>query len=175
MRDKLKQYVEEHRDELEQYTPPEHLWYGIEGSLQHGRRHTPWRQLAIAASVFLVITCGTWAFVASRHDTLTETTAQAQPPITGTEAYFTAMVQMKDAELAQYCSPQPELCSEFKKDLEALNDAYLQLKKEYAASADKKTILQAMTANLQRQLQLTTWQLQIMETVKQKKTEVQTM
>jgi len=173
MQDKLKQYVAEHRDELEQYTPPEYLWYGVDERLQHGSRHAPWQRLAIAASVFLVVTCGIWAFIASRHDTMSATTAQA--PITGTEAYYTAMVQMKDAELAQYCGPQPELCSDFKRDLESLNDAYLQLKKEYASSADKKTILQAITANLQRQLQLTTWQLQIMETVKQKKTEVQTM
>ena len=175
MKDKLKQYVEEHREELEQYTPPEYLWYRVDKHLKPGRRSIPWRRLAIAASVFLVVTCGTWVFVAGHYETKSGNTAQVQLPIMGTEAYYTTMVQMKDAELAQYCGTQPELCSEFKRDLELLNEAYLQLKKEYASSADKKTILQAMTANLQRQLQLTTSQLQIMGTVKQKKTAIQTM
>jgi hypothetical protein len=171
MQDKLKKYVEEHRDEFDQNTPPEYLWYGVNERLQGSRRDVGWRRLAIAASLFLVVTCGTWIFVASRDNGVSKTTVQA--PVIGDEAYYTAMVRVKDAELAKYCGTQPELCSEFKKDLESLNNAYLQLKKEYESTADKKTILQAMTANLQRQLQLTNWQLRIMESAEQKKIQVQ--
>jgi hypothetical protein len=75
---------------------------------------------------------------------------------------------MIDAEMEQYCRPQPDLCRDFEKDIAKLNNAYLQLKKEYVVSADKKKILIAIAANLQMQVQLINQQLQIMEEVKQK-------
>jgi hypothetical protein len=176
MRDKLKGYVEEHRDELEIHQPREYLWDGIDDRLQHSSRGPRWQQLAIAASLLLIVTCGTWLFIASRQDIqVAETTVPAQPPIKDAEVYFTNILQTKDAELEQYCKPQPELCREFEKDMVMLNKAYWQLKNEYAISADKAMVLQAMMTNLQMQVQLISRQLQVMETVKQKKEEVRTI
>jgi hypothetical protein len=170
MKDKLKQFVDEHREEFEIYQPREFLWDGVDDRLPQKRKGLGWQQVAIAASLLLAIGCGTWIFLANRHNTPAPEAAQSQ--MAKTEAYFTAIVQMKDAELDQYCKPNPELCREFEKDIATLNKEYYQLKNEYAVSADKKTILKAMMTNLQMQVQLISRQLQIMETVKQKKEEV---
>ncbi|RYD58022.1 MAG: hypothetical protein EOP56_07040 [Sphingobacteriales bacterium] len=173
MQDKLRKYIEEHSEELDVYQPREHLWEGIDERLQNNRRRMLWQRLAIAASVLLVITAGTWAFIASQSNSrVPEHMVYDQPPIKETEVYYTAIVQMKDAELEQYCKPQPELCKEFERDIAMLNKAYYQLKTEYAASADKKRVLSAMRNNLQMQVQLISRQLQIMETVTQKKEQV---
>jgi hypothetical protein len=173
MQDKLKQYVEENRDELEIYQPREQLWDTVDERMQHGRRGALWQRLAIAASLLLAVTCGTWAFIATRPSKyVSDNAVHVQPPITEAEFFFTTIVQMKDAELEQYCKPQPELCREFEKDIATLSNAYHQLKNEYPASADKEKVLQAMMTNLKLQVQLVSRQLQIMETVKQKKEEV---
>lgn len=174
MQDKLKQFVEDNRDEFEVHQPREHLWDGVDERLQQGRKGTRWQRLAIAASVLLAVTCGAWFFVASRQTPPAATVAMP-PSIKDAEVYFTSIVQMKDAELEQYCMPQPQLCREFESDMAALSEAYRQLKTEYAAAADKEMILQAMTANLQMQVQLISRQLQIMESVKQKKEEARTI
>lgn len=173
MQDKLKQFVESHRDECEIYQPREHLWDGVEERMQHKRRSALWQQLAIAASILLLVTCGTWIFIANRSALPVAVTApELHSPIKGAEVQFAAIMQLKDAELEKYCRPQPELCREFESDMAMLNKAYYQLKNEYAASASKETILQAMMTNLQMQMQLINRQLQIMESVKRKKTEL---
>lgn len=172
MQDKLKKYVDEHRDELELYEPRSYLWEGIDERLQRNRKGIRWQQLAIAASVLLVVTCGAWVFMATRNNTPSpDNNIATESAMAGPEVYFTAVMQLKNTELEKYCQPQPELCREFEKDIETLNDAYHQLKQEYSASADREAILRAMAANLQMQVQLISRQLQIMEAAKQKKEE----
>jgi hypothetical protein len=170
MKDRLKNFIEEHRDEFEIYQPREILWNGIQERLHEGGRRILWQKLAIAVSVLLLITCGTWIFIASRRNNeVAQSPGSTTPSILGAEVYFTRMVQIKDAELEQYCRPQPVLCREFENDISSLNEAYMQLKKEYITSADKKTILQAMMNNLQMQLDVMNRQLEVMQTVKKKK------
>lgn len=173
MEDKLKQFVEDHRDQLDVYEPPQHLWNGIDDRLKSNRKDGRWRWVAIASSLMLIVTCGAWMFFASqRHTHEAAPVVHVQSPLMQAEAYFTALVQMKDAELDKYCTPNPELCREFEKDLETLNGEYRKLKAEYQASGEKKILLQAMMTNLQMQVQLISRQLQIMEAVKQKKEQV---
>lgn len=168
MQDELKQYVDNHRDELDLYQPREQLWDGIDERLQKGRSGRRWQWLAVAASILLVVTCGTWIFLSERQHTSRDVVTQT-PNLSEAEAHFTALLQLKDAELDQYCSPQPELCREFELDLESLQTDYRQLKNEYSASADKQEILRAMAGNLQMQVQLINQQLHIMEVVQMKK------
>ena len=174
MEDRLKKYVADHRAELERYQPREHLWKEIDDRMQQHRRAMLWRTTAIAASVLLMISCCAWIFVAKRDTSRpVTTTIREQPQINAAETYCTAIMQIKDAAMEQYCRPQPELCRDFEKDMTGLNEAYGQLKKEYMVSADKKTIMQAMMNNLRMQVQLISRQLQIMETIAQKKQQTQ--
>ena len=172
MQDRLKRYVDDHREALDCYVPRESLWDGVDERL-HGRRHSMrWQRLAIAASLLLALSTGAWIFLTNRERSQSGTVAESQPQqqqLGETEVYFTALLQMKDAELEQYCGPQPELCREFEQDIETLNEAYRRLKAEYATAADKHAVLRAMAANLQLQVQLIGRQLQIMESVQQKK------
>jgi len=176
MQDRLKQYIDDHREEFEAYQPREYLWDSIKENLEHHKRSAMWRRLAIAASILLVVTCSTWLFVANRKDvSLAENAAQTQRPVMDPEVYFTTLVQMKDAELEHYCKRQPALCREFETDMESLSKDYYQLKNEYTASADKGKILKAMMTNLQTQLQLINLQLQIMKDAQKKKEEFRTV
>lgn len=172
MQDKLKQYVEDHREELELYQPRASLWEGVHERLRHGRGRTFRRFLAIAAALLLLVGGGAYVFFKGPPAPAGEPVMAVQPAIMQTEAYLTAVVQAKDAQLDQYCTPQPALCREFARDMGTLSTAYEQLKKEYATAADKKAVLQAMTANLLMQVQLINRQLQIMEAVEQKEAEV---
>jgi hypothetical protein len=169
MQDNLKQYVEEHREELDIYQPRELLWGEINERVQRSRVSIRWQRLAMAASVLLALAFGTWIYRENRQSKQSESIVQAQSPLMQAEAYYTAMVFLKDAELEQYCKPQPELCREFEGDIESLSEAYRQLRAEYATSADRQALLRAMATNLQMQVQLITRQLQIMEAVTQKK------
>jgi hypothetical protein len=170
MDDKLKRFVAEHREDFEMQQPRQHLWEGIDERLQHSRKRVLWQRVAIAASLMLLVTCGTWLFLSNRYSTQLMAAAPppAQPPIVTTEAYYNQIVQVKNAELAKYCSPQPELCATFENDLGGLSLAYNQLKKEYDRAPDNKAVLRAMLSNLEMQVQLINRQLQIMETVQQK-------
>lgn len=168
MQDQLKKFVDDHRNELEVHQPRESLWDGIDERLRQRRSSNFRRTLAIAASVLLLLSCGTYIYFTKQRNTK-EVIVQNPSPVTQPEAYYTALLNMKDAELDQYCRPQPDLCKEFENDMAALNSAYRQLKMEYAVSADKKAILKAMTTNLQTQVQLINQQLQIMEMVQEKK------
>ena len=168
MRDELKQYVEDHRDELDIYQPHERLWDEIDVRLQKNRKIIRWRWLAAAASLLLLLSCGTWIFLSERKEDSRDI-SKVPPQLNQAEVYYTALLTMKDAELDQYCSPQPELCKEFDSDLEKLQNDYRQLKSEYSTSADRPAILRAIAANLQLQVQLINQQLNIMEQVQTKK------
>lgn len=171
MQDKLKDFVEAHREELELYQPREHLWNGIDAQLHHRRNSRRWQQLALAASILLLVTCGTWLFVSHQQPREESPQYSTQPPLREAEVYFTALLHMKDAEMQRYCQPQPKLCQVFEQDLQALSQDYQRLKAEFTAALDKQAILEAMLANLQTQVQLINRQLQIMKRV-QKQQEV---
>jgi hypothetical protein len=175
MQDRLKQFVDDHRAEFEAYQPREALWEGVNERLRRGRSRALWQRWAIAASVLLVLSCGTWLVYTYHSTKSSDTSISTLAPTTRAEVYYSAVTQFLDAELQQYCVPQPELCREFERDLESLNNDYHELKTEYAMAADKRAILQAMTKNLQLQVQLISRQLQIMETVTQKKAEMTIM
>lgn len=164
MQDDLKQFVDAHRDALDIYQPREQLWEGIEERLQNRPQRKRWQWLAVAASLLFVLSCGTWILLSQQRNKAQESVS-VTPKLNETEVYFTALLQMKDAELDQYCRPQPELCREFEMDLEKLQGEYRMLKSEYTSSIDKHEILRAMAANLQMQVQLVNEQLHIMEVV----------
>jgi hypothetical protein len=174
MQDELKKYVDSHRDELDLYQPREQLWDGIDERLRKTRNVVRWRWLAAAATLTLLLSCGTWLLLSERQQKM-QHVATVPSKLNETEVYFTAIMQMKDAELDQYCRPQPELCREFELDLDVLQKDYRQLKGEYNASSDKQAILRAMASNLQMQVQLINEQLRIMATVQQQKEKFKTI
>ncbi len=92
-----------------------------------------------------------------------------EPEVTEAEHYYTAVVETSLTELDEYCHDCPDLCRNFKAEIDTLGKIYGQLKTEYNNTGGNEAVLQAMVDNLQKQVSLIKLQIGIVRTVKQKK------
>ncbi|MBS1772259.1 MAG: hypothetical protein JST82_05320 [Bacteroidetes bacterium] len=167
MKDKLEQYVADNRDELDVFEPRNGLWDNIHDKLHGERKVKRIKFMLAAASVLLAVTlCTWWINKPNESDVVVKTTPDTvQPIVKSPEVYYANVIATRRNELLSYCSSQPVLCSEFKKDLDSLDIKYNRLKELYQTSVNKDVILQAMINNMQMQLQVLSQQLYIIQNV----------
>lgn len=171
MKDKLEDFIHQHRKEFDSHEPRTRLWEHINDKLQKKNRRKRWYIISAAASVALAIAVCVWLLYPSKPNTgrvEVETPGENNYNINTTEVYYSALIGEKRNELNQYCKNQPDLCKEFDKDFEELNALYGQLKAEYSKSPDKEVVLKAMIENLKTQVNILSRQLQVLENIKQK-------
>lgn len=171
MQDKFKDFIDEHRAEFDLYEPPDRVWNTIGKRLPgpKKRNYLPWYQ---AAAVLLFIAGGA-AVLLLRNMQATAPEQQVitrlQPEVNEAEHYYNTVVETSLTELDAYSTEYPDLCRNFKTEIDTLNRMYVQLKNEYSKSGGNEAVLQAMVDNLQKQVSLIKLQIDIIQSVKQKK------
>jgi hypothetical protein len=187
--DKLKKYLDENREGLDDAEPSGEVWDRIEGSLNVKRpRHFTIRDIykwsAAAAIFFVTITCV--YFILIRKDkpnepvATTNTSAPTRPsyaeeiagmdPAYATQAknVYNTILRQQD-ELRILSVKQPELYGKFSSDLHGLDSSYGLLRKKVAQLPDQDVLIEAMLQNLQLQAELLSKQLFIIKELQHKK------
>jgi len=194
MSDKLKDFVQAHRDEFDSFSPRPDLWQDIVGELQAESPaakaepvkeakvfslnwNTAWRY---AAAVAVLIVVAVSARNYGRDAQPTEVVAAAQPvpldkiapELRQIETRFTSVIEQKEAQLKVYDLKALGMEEEWQREAAALDADYAELKKELYTTPNKAVLIQAMSDNLKMRIAILNRQLQVLEEIQ--KQEVQT-
>jgi hypothetical protein len=172
--DKLKNFIDENRQEFEEFKAPEELWAGISQQLKE-EKHLPLfvakteekqskknkqgkktvkmysfsrpMLMRVAASVLILLVAGiTW--VSYKIDALEDS-----PPLSKTEAYYDQIFHAKLAELKQY-ENDDLFDRDLLIDIQELEEIYNDLKNDLKEDANNEQVVEAMIRNYRIRIEL---------------------
>ena len=168
MKDKLEEFVHDHRDEFDLHHPPD-IWRRVDKQL-HKKRRTYGVYYPIAASLLLIVGVSVWLMRRAAPPpvvTPTETTAIAiSPEIKEAQAYYASIVETKRSELKQFDRDYPDLFRDFNGEMDTLNVAFSQLEIEYKKANGNEAVVQALIQNMQLQVELLNRQMQVIHDIR---------
>lgn len=193
MEDKLKKFVDEHRDEFDVFEPRMELWQNICEELPQKRKEAKVISIKfgdsgsfsansmfmrIAATILLLLGCGLTLFLTKQNapevgNTIAATTAPAvnniAPELAEVEAYYVSQIKEKKSKLSEYdlkvlgLDDQQEIDNE----LARLDSSYIQLKKQLYTSPNTDEIVGALIQNLQIRIRVLNRQLEVLQRLEQ--------
>lgn len=193
MEDKLKKFVNEHRDEFDTFEPRPELWQTISSELPKPKKEAKvisisfgesasfsanFMFMRMAAAALLLVVCGLTLFImksngpsASGGLAITENTPlrTIAPELAEVEAYYTSQIRSKKSELSAYdlkvlgLDEQQEVDAE----LARLDNSYQKLKKDLLTSPNTDKVMGAMIQNLQIRIEVLNRQLEILQKIEQ--------
>ncbi|SFF31246.1 hypothetical protein [Thermoflexibacter ruber] len=169
--DKLKNFIDENRQEFEEFKAPEELWAGISQRLKEEKHFpilTEEKQskknkqvnktvkmysfsrsmlMRVAASVLILLVAGiTW--VSYKIDALED-----DPPLSKTEAYYEQIFHAKLTELKQY-ENDDLFDRDLLIDIQELEEIYNDLKNDLKEDANNEQVVEAMIRNYRVRIEL---------------------
>lgn len=144
MKDELKKLVEDNRDAVDIYeVNSQEIWSNIELRLDHQKRFMSRHWLKIAATLLILIIAGIGWMVSNSQ--------QLPRQIIEMEAYYNTMTSDKMAFIKRYHS---EIDPAIFQDIETLDNAYLDLKKDLKDDIDNEEVINAMIETYRTKLQI---------------------
>ncbi len=183
MSNRLEQFIRDNREAFDGDEPGPELWRNLERNLP-GREndmrvfHLNFLRWTAAAAI-LVMIAGMFYYMKQQKETTSftsnetsETTDQILSDLDPSYAkqvyHLTELVSLKQDELKQVEKEQPELYSQFVKDIHKLDSSYQALKIELPKNPNRELLLEAMIENLKLQTELLNQQLYIIKQFNQK-------
>ncbi|GGK60005.1 hypothetical protein ACD591_11765 [Rufibacter glacialis] len=179
MKDRLKDFVQTHRDEFDSFTPRPDLWQDIAADLQTEEKnlilpvdqkqeakiismtwHHAWRYAAAVALLVMVAFSAKY-YMASSDSPGTVAAAQPvtlekiAPEVKQIETRYVQVIEKKESELKALGAGNVQFAE--------LDSAYNALKKELYTTPNKEVLLQAMSDNLKMRIALLNQQLEVLE------------
>ena len=144
--DKLKGFIQKHRDQFDDAVPGAHVWAGIEKKLPNTQAKSVmlWKWTAAAAVALLLIASG--VIIGLSSNSYNSPDYAAMQEYAETEKYYVSQVNEKLSAIErQYDDPS------LREDLKQLDEIYDELKLELASSdhSNKSEIINAMIMNYQ--------------------------
>ena len=155
MRDRLEDFIKDHREEFDFNVPDPKLWQGIEKNINKTRSVNIRFYLSRAAIIILVAGV---TFFAQRYYFMNkdlfvaknDTTANDEviiPELMEAEAYYTGMVNEKLEQLQPELKENPTLEKELRNDLSELDSVYQNLKNDLKDDVANQEVIEAMIQN----------------------------
>jgi hypothetical protein len=180
---KLEKFIGDHRNEFDDAIPSNKVWENIEHGFTGKKKQkgilAPLYKWSIAAA--LLITAGitvlllvnnkkadTGLYISSKNDSATDINAIA-PEYAPQVNEFAKLVALKQEELKALAPEQPELYQKFTTDINQLDSSYKSLKKQLGITPNREMLIEAMIQNLKLQLNVLNQQLNIINQIKQSK------
>lgn len=192
----LENFVRDHREEFDGEEPSPRIWKDLQKQLQTksetkavaSKKNSGGRVLTMsilkwsaAAAILVLAGLGVFHIIDKPVNNPTAGTTQQKDPndllnkINPTYAkevyHFTQLIELKQEELKQIEKDNPELYQQFLGDINQLDSSYKNLKKELPSNPNREQLLEAMIENLKMQTELLNQQLQIIQQIKQSKTQ----
>lgn len=193
MKDKLKDFVDEHRDDFDVFEPRPELWQNICEELPSTRKETKVIRfnfgesasfsastvfMRVAASIVLLLGVGLTLLLVKTNSAGLENAVAAKeqevigsiaPEMVEVEAYYVSQIEQKKTELSEYDLKVLGLDEqrEIDKELARLDSSYLQLKKQLYTTPNTDEIVEAMIQNLQIRMQVLNKQLEVLQQIKE--------
>lgn len=194
MKDKLKNFVQEHRQAFDTFEPRAELWQEICQELPAARKEAKVIKISfgqrasfsadalfmrVAAAIVLLFACGLTLFLMKQNTPKAANTIAAtsqnrlqniSPEIVEVEAYYTSQIQEKKSEMSAYDIKLLGLNSEagIDQELARLDSSYTQLKKELYTTPNTDRVVEAMIQNLQIRMEVLNRQLEVLQKMEDK-------
>lgn len=179
MEDRLKKFVEEHRDEFDTFEPRLDLWQDISKDL-HQKKEAKvvsfsytelWRYAAVI--LFIVVAGFVIRQIITRQNkpaiavTSPLPLQEIAPEMAEVESYYISLINEKKAALGHYDLNALGIEDNLHQDVAALDSSYVRLKRElYTTTANKEKIIEAMMQNLQLRMEVLNQQLKILQKIR---------
>ena len=180
---KLEKFIGDHRNEFDDAMPSSKVWENVAKGFEEKKQQKavllPLYKWSIAAA--LLITAGITIFlVLNNKKTGTGPVETAgidtsNPINTNAPEYvpevnqFAKLVVLKQKELKALAPEQPELYRKFTTDITQLDSSYRSLESQLSTTPNRELLIEAMIQNLQLQLNVLNQQLNIIDQIKQSK------
>ncbi|MBC5774044.1 hypothetical protein H8S95_08205 [Pontibacter sp. KCTC 32443] len=192
MKDRLKDFVSEHRDDFDVYEPRPELWQEICQELSAEPKETTkvikfsfgdsfsfsgdMLFMRVAAAVILLLGCGLtlWLTKQNAADGNYTMAAVSQPAIqkiapelVEVEAYYTSQLKDKKEQLSEYDLKVLGLDEkrEIDSEIARLDSSYIQLKKQLLTAPNTEKVMNAMIQNLQIRIEVLNRQLEVLQKI----------
>jgi hypothetical protein len=183
MEDKLKQFVQGHREEFDSFEPRPDLWQDLSRQLDEQKKSSrviPFFQRPVwryAASIVLLIGIGYGLVQYGKSLVVTPPTASTEiplkefaPEMVEVESYYMSVIHEKQRERNAYDLQKLGLAKDFTGELGKLDSAYVQLKKQLTTNPNKQMVIDAMVRNLQIRIGILNQQLEVLNQIQEVKT-----
>ncbi|ELR69791.1 hypothetical protein C900_04638 [Fulvivirga imtechensis AK7] len=154
MNDRLKEEVEKRRSAFDLHEPDlDQLWQGIEEGVRQKERHSLWRSvMKIAASLLLLCSLGIviWSYNKG-YEKEGYALHDISPELAETEYYYSQLV---DEKLRVIRASNADVDEEVMKNLQTLDSAYQDLKKDLKDNVDSEEVISAMISNYRIKLNI---------------------
>lgn len=184
MSDKLKQFIEQNRDDFDDAQPNPHLFRAIKEEMS-GKKETgktvilSMRRVAAGVAVLLALSMAIYFLFDNKKspessginkDQQNEESLSklAGPAYAKQINQFEELIGLQQTELEFLKSDHPQLYQQFINDINELDSSYQSLKIKLATNPNRELLLEAMIQNLQLQSELLNRQLLIIKEIKQK-------
>lgn len=156
MKDHLENFVSEHRNEFEVYTPSPEIWERI-SKAGSGRKTSRIRMLRIVSGIAASVLLFTASWMLNDYldrDKQADNVYLISPELREAEVYYTRMLGQKYDELQPYFSSFPGLKEQVKADLGELDNAYNNLRKDLSDNIANEEVIEAMIQNYRLKLSI---------------------
>ena len=179
---KLERFIDDNRESFDDKLPPATLWDNIEAAVIKKEVKkasiTPFFKWSIAAGIAVLVITSFFLANMKKHGTAPELVAktpvdssiyQAAPEEAPQMVQFAKLIETKQEELKVLSKEQPQLYQAFTKDITQLDSSYNVLKNQLSVTPNKEMLIEAMIQNLQLQLSVLNQQLNIINQIKNSK------
>ncbi|MFT2007411.1 hypothetical protein ACMA1I_01945 [Pontibacter sp. 13R65] len=193
MKDSLKDFVKQNREEFDVFEPRPELWQEICKELPATQKEakmirftfgentsfsTDFAFMRIAAAVLLLLGCGLTLLLTKQNmGTNARTVAATEqvpisriaPELIEVEAYYTSLINSKKNELSAYDLKVLGLDEEqsIDRELQRLDSNYKELKNQLYTTPNTEKVMGAMIQNLQIRIEVLNRQLEVLEKIEQ--------
>lgn len=174
--DRLKDFVERHREEFDTHEPGHELWERMDEALNEKAdrkvisvHRRPWKKMGMAASVAVLISFGMLWNKYRKPIENNRSVIELSPREGSALIRFAGSVDQKREEVERMSSENPELKQEFEEDIDMLGRQYEELKESLPNNPNQDEILEEMKKNLQWQMELLDQQKEIIDQEKRQK------
>lgn len=166
MKDRLEQFISDHRDQFDLHEPDPNLWQGIESGITSrkltGRtsRTTGWRTILWrAAAVLIIFAAGYMLQGILQHSNVIserneEKIIQEIPELQEASMYYTSLIDEKIREIEPLIKDNPELGETLQQDLSELDSVYSELQKDLLDNIANDEVVEAMIQNYVLKIQI---------------------
>ncbi len=192
MKDKLKEFANNHREDFDVFEPRPELWQQICQQTQAPKKEAKVINIKfgerasiiadmffmrVAAAIILLLGCGLTLLLMKQNNPAinnmmavgqTQSIGTIAPEIIEVEAYYVSQIEEKKNELSEYDKKVLGLGEqkEIDQELARLDKNYLQLKKQLYTTPNTEEIVEAMVQNLQIRIGVLNRQLEVLQNIK---------
>ncbi len=160
MKDRLEEFVSNHRQDFDLLEPDARLWAGIEKKLDKSRK----RRLGFYISrVAAVVAIFMLSFAIQKYYFNHKNPVDKIPELQEAESYYSGLIDQKLKEVRPMLAEFPDIQQELDGDMKELDSVYSSLKEDLKDNVSNQQVIEAMIENYRTRIDILEEMLQFLD------------